>query len=301
MATGKQDQETIVAIAEWVESNLTAGELRNSYQWQASKPTINKSALDSLITSHLISSLSASADHEVVELMHDRWVTIAREERIRRHATPPGSWNFESEESVKGFIDKIAYFVSRSQKREKIAELYQNPDNFHDERIDRESHDIGEDHFCLEVLEGRASLAVLPSNCYGYLLNSSLEDAKKLKAYYIAELQQTPDMNGLASYYAACKLLRSRAMDQKAKLPAVDFHPVNQYIKDKKLDGDFYLNINSAVINGDQESYQKLRDALGITLESEKPKNSVNCFQAAIVMYFLNPTLVETYNLQCIF
>lgn len=301
----RQGQETIVAIAEWIESKLTEGLKRKPYLWQDSEPKIQKVVLKSLKDSHLINALHVSGSGqgaaELIELIHDRWVAIARDECNRMRA-PAGGWNFQNNESINEFINKLAYYVSREKKREKIAALAANPDDYHDYWIDVDSHNIGKDHFCLEVLEGGASFSVLPPESYEHLCEKSIEDVKKLRAYYTAKIQQTEDKSGLPCYYKACESLRSRAMDQRVKLPAADFKQVAKYINDKKLAGDlFYGNIISAVEKGDKESFEKLQKPLRITLKSEKTEKPANCFQAAIVMYFLSPTMMEKYNLQCIF
>jgi hypothetical protein len=301
------EKQTPAAIAEWIKLKLTNGNKRKSNSWDALESGIQQTVLNSLKQSHLINTISgAGSGQEVVELMHDRWVGVAQEV-CNILSVPEGGRNFSSEVSIKEFIDEMTVKAIWFEKKKIIEEQKKIPDNsFPSKELKDYCHEAGEDHFCLEVLEGKASFFTLPTESYDYLCNRPLKNVKKLRAYYITEArnkdEREKDKEGFDSYYHACKVLRNRAMAESTKLPAADFRSVYDYIKKKELNvqpecKQFYGNIDSAINTGDKERHQELEEFIVEAMKSE----SINCFQAAIFMYFLSPTLMETYNLQYIF
>ena len=294
-------------IAEWMEKNLTQRRKRRAHIWAPrSEFEIPSQVIDDLEDSHVIRCIPApSGDDKVVDLMHDRWVGIVRE-ACNTLSAPPGGWKFESEDEVEKFINMRAYFVSHALKKEKLAAMQANLDAWNVPEIENNSHIIGEVHFCLEVLDGRAKFLVLQPESYDHLVRRSFENAKSLKAYYIQAARQIPDITGVDSYYEGCRLFQKRALDTNTKVNSDNFEHISNYIRDKRLakqesGWSFYGNIGPAVKKGTDDSCRNLQKALGITPDSIEIRMSINCFQAAIVMYFLPVDLIKKYDFQKIF
>jgi len=294
---------TDAAIAGWIKLKLTSGNRRKINIWDALESGIQESALNSLKQAHLINTISgAGTGQEVIELMHEQWVGVAQEV-CNILSMPESGRDFQNEASTKEFIDKTIKEIIwwEKENQNKIQDS-----SFPSKELKDYYLEVAEDRFCLEVLDGKAKFFTLPTESYGYLRKRSLKNAKKLKAYYINEnrnkAEREKDKEGFDSYYHACKFLLNRAMDQSTKLPAADFQRIREYINANKLNeqpecNQFYCNIVSAVNNGDEESCLKLREFFEEAMKSE----SIDCLQAAIVMHFLSPTLMETYKLDIIF
>lgn len=195
------------------------------------------------------------------------------------------------------------------------------------QEMDLDWHNANVD-FALEVLYGSIDFAQrLQSKTYDRLEKVWLSEVKRLRAYFIWERRGAPwDLGeGKLDYYQSCQELRELLVNSRFKASPAQFQEAQAYLQTQYLTegkvaweqkqadsllnarmqravGDwddnrrrvksyvtlFYDNIIPAVTRADSESISAVLKALqfGTLLESRFP--IINCFEAALAIYFLD-------------
>ena len=167
-----------------------------------------------------------------------------------------------SEATVSRYLQGKAYQIGQERKLNEIynqyIQLQRNRGRIHKEitsTSEQEKKDwyLATVCFATEVLDGRISFPhQISQDLYPLLENVWLEDVKRMKAYLIWEENDCPfDYgDGRHEYFQACRQLRNRILDHKAKASGPGFLKLRNYLEQMYLSDQAKLRITeSSVIN----------------------------------------------------
>jgi hypothetical protein len=244
--------EEMERIGSWIEKELIDGKKRKPHIWKSSESAITDKPMQALMRNHLIRPTQKNHDLQVIELSHDRLVKAITEENERMRLALTGlrfglKDGVISDDTIKGFIEQTAYYISREEKRKYISdadvdELYLRvaPPDFD---IDNTCYVWARAHFALAILEGRPRFEKLSSKSYRHLELSLFSDVKQAKAYLLWKRRGGYKNEDVNNYLEVCERFRKRALNDKAKLSLKQFQKVKEYIEAEyltngKLDDD---------------------------------------------------------------
>jgi hypothetical protein len=330
-------------IVEWMQLELIDRGLRKMSIWNKnSSPKVDESTLQALIDSRLVHLCNSSPSQKVIELAHDRIVSVVNavyEKSLRSVLAwklTRDEGNYFMNSSVYAFIEKLAYYISRDEKRKRIPEIDDLINQYNDPELDKQAYFAAEAQFSLAVLDGEVPFEKLYPETYTVFLQSLFQHAKALRAYFIWQqsIKEGMPEHGFdrKNFIAACERTRIRSYGDKNKLSLQQFIPIRDYIRKELLDRDGrctileekpskwiphsawawdsnyreHLNVEDDFKS--KANCQVFYENIIPAVESESPTHlaligkamahePIDCFQAVISMHFLKPRFLQEYRI----